>query len=157
MSDEMNYDYGTSDQNGTNQGGTAQQDAGYGGPVEYGYAQKSSPDPQNAYESADYGTATHYEDPYKNGAEEEPGGMAIASLVLGIIGAVLSCTGWGIVLGILAIIFGAIHLKKRSSRRGMATAGLVLGIIAIVLFVAVVIAIAAGIVSGVLGGVLGGI
>lgn len=66
--------------------------------------------------------------------EEKTHGLAIASLVCGIVGFVLM--GF-VVLGVLAIIFGAISLKKirRSggflTGRGMAIAGLVLGIVAL--------------------------
>ena len=63
--------------------------------------------------------------------------MATGSLVCGIIAIVISIGGgaisfgWiGCILGILAIIFGAIAKKQGPS--GPATAGLVLGIIAVV-------------------------
>lgn len=69
-------------------------------------------------------------------------GLAVASLVLGIL-AVL--TGWivvGGVLGILAIIFGAVSLsriKKDPSKtgKGMAIAGLITGIIGVIITVVV--------------------
>jgi len=58
-----------------------------------------------------------------------PKGMAVASLVLGIVGVVLGCSYYfGIPLGALAIIFAVLH-KKKYGGSGMATAGLVLGII----------------------------
>jgi len=72
--------------------------------------------------------AKHGEANYEEGKTH---GLAIASLVLGIVGFFFA----GFVLGILAIIFGAISLKKikRSggflNGKGMAIAGLVLGII----------------------------
>ena len=60
-------------------------------------------------------------------------GLAIASLVLGVIG----IFAFGIILGPLAIIFGAIGISQasRKRRRGvsMAIAGLVLGIIDIII------------------------
>jgi hypothetical protein len=60
-------------------------------------------------------------------------GLAVASLVCGI----LAFFVFGIVLGILAIIFGGVALSKirknpEVSGRGMAIAGLVLGIVATV-------------------------
>jgi len=64
--------------------------------------------------------------------------MAVASLVLGIISVISWC--FGIVPGILAIIF-ALQAKKElrekpwMSGAGMATAGLVLGIVGVVLAV----------------------
>jgi len=59
--------------------------------------------------------------------------MAIASLVLGIISCVFSfCGVWvaliGLVCGIVAIIT-AVKGRKLQTKRGLATAGLVLGII----------------------------
>ncbi len=64
--------------------------------------------------------------------------MAVASLVLGIIGLVFSINGtfvafFGALLGILAIIFASIELKNNTSRKGMCRAGLITGIIAVVL------------------------
>lgn len=62
-------------------------------------------------------------------------GLAIASLVLGIVGIVGSClTGvFAIVFGVLAIIFGAIAMKQIKDRgqagRGLALTGLILGIV----------------------------
>lgn len=60
-------------------------------------------------------------------AAKQPGrGMAIASLVLGIVA--FLCFPY--ITGVLAIIFGGVA-KKQGFKGGMATAGLVLGIIAI--------------------------
>jgi hypothetical protein len=59
-------------------------------------------------------------------------GMAIAALVLGIVG-IPSCICYGlsIIPGILALIFGILSLK--SSRKGMAIAGIICGGVTIVL------------------------
>ncbi|MCR5435678.1 MAG: hypothetical protein K6E97_01275 [Treponema sp.] len=57
--------------------------------------------------------------------------MAIAALVLGILSLVSFWTGYGgFGLGILAIIFGALGLKKGGPDAGKAKAGLIMGIIA---------------------------
>ena len=60
--------------------------------------------------------------------------MGIASLVLGIIALILSffgVFGWlSAILGIVGIILGAVG-RKDASKRGVATAGLVLSIIAV--------------------------
>ncbi len=74
---------------------------------------------------------------YPAGAQAPGGGgkgLAITSLVLGILGVVTFCTMFGgVILGALALIFGLIALlQSRSGRaggRGMALAGLVLGAI----------------------------
>jgi O-antigen/teichoic acid export membrane protein len=72
---------------------------------------------------------------------QQEGTLAIVSLVLGIV----SLTGPGLLLGIPAIITGAIALKKNQNR-GLSIAGLVTGIVStlvsllfIVLFVVLAI------------------
>lgn len=61
-------------------------------------------------------------------------GLAIASLVVSLVG--LLC--FGVILGPLAIIFGAIALSKANSEphmyggKGMAVAGLIIGIVDII-------------------------
>ncbi|GAB6989616.1 DUF4190 domain-containing protein [Paenibacillus pini] len=67
-------------------------------------------------------------------------GKAIAALILGI----LAFTPYvGIILGILAIIFGALALKeikvKNEQGRGLAIAGLVCGIVGTILYLIIII------------------
>jgi hypothetical protein len=76
---------------------------------------------------------------YSAVATQGTNGLAIASLVLGIL--------WGYGLfSVLAIIFGAVGLKQTAERnqggRGMATAGLVLGIVGAALALILIIAAA---------------
>lgn len=60
-------------------------------------------------------------------------GLAIASMVLGILSPVVSCFGVvGIICGILAVIFGGCALLTKKGGKGMAIAGLVCGIIALI-------------------------
>ena len=70
-------------------------------------------------------------------------GLAVASLVLGIVGLVLTITVWiGPVCDVLAIVFGAMarrRLPEGAPNRGMATAGFILGIVGLVLTVALVL------------------
>ncbi|MDH6624167.1 hypothetical protein M2271_001964 [Streptomyces sp. LBL] len=74
-------------------------------------------------------------------APQPSNGMGTTGLVLGIIGVVCSLTFFlwifGVILGILAIIFGAIGRGKgnrgQATNRGAATAGLVCGIVATVI------------------------
>lgn len=67
---------------------------------------------------------------YSQQPVEEPGkGLAIASMVLGII----SFFCFSLITGILAIIFGAVA-KSKNYRGGMATAGIVCGVISLVLY-----------------------
>ncbi|MFN2562011.1 MAG: DUF4190 domain-containing protein [Jatrophihabitans sp.] len=76
---------------------------------------------------------------YPNAPEAAPragtrsNGLAIASLVCGIVGLLV----FAIILGPLAIIFGGVGLsraKAGAGHRGMAIAGMVLGIIDVVVF-----------------------
>ncbi len=66
-------------------------------------------------------------------------GLAIASMVCGIVGGVVFCIPYiSIILAVLAIIFGAVMINANKnnqdkSGRGMAIAGLILGIITIAL------------------------
>ncbi len=67
-----------------------------------------------------------------NTEQAEGQGLAITSLVLGIL-AIITCLVWyiGIVLGVLAIIFGAVSVKKRGRKK--AIAGIVTGSIGVIL------------------------
>lgn len=78
-------------------------------------------------------------------------GMAVASLVLGLIGILfLPCRGIGLITSVLAIIFGVISSRSIKSSRGtetgsgMAIAGLVLGIVSVALAVLVILLAAIG-------------
>lgn len=61
-------------------------------------------------------------------------GLAIASMVLGILALICSCY-WpaSMILSIIGLILGIISIKKGNSGKGMAIAGVVLSIVAIVL------------------------
>lgn len=75
-------------------------------------------------------------------------GLAIASLVLGVV----SMTGPGLLLGIPAIITGAMALKRKLGGRGLALAGLITGIISTVLSVLFIMFIALMIIIGIAAG-----
>ncbi|MFO1442386.1 DUF4190 domain-containing protein [Bacillus sp. Bva_UNVM-123] len=61
----------------------------------------------------------------------EGNGLAVAGLVLGIIGVVLNLIPFiPYILGILAIIFGAIGMKS-TVKRGMSIASIILGAVSI--------------------------
>ena len=74
--------------------------------------------------------------------EKKSNGLAIASLILGIVAIVFSFIGlsipFGLIIGIVGIILGVMAKKKNPC--GMATAGLVLSIIGTVLCAIVFIA-----------------
>jgi peroxiredoxin len=63
-------------------------------------------------------------------------GLAIASLVLGILGFLSSFVVVGIVFSLLGFILGIAHLLRRQARNGMAWAGLLLSVIGIAISVA---------------------
>lgn len=66
-----------------------------------------------------------------NVPQEGPKGLAIASMVLGILGVVFFCVPiLNLILGLLALILGGVSLVKKAAGKGMAIAGLVCGILA---------------------------
>lgn len=77
--------------------------------------------------------------------EQLPKGMAIAALVLGILGFLGSFFAVGLVLGIIAVIVGIVAVRRVSkgtaSGRGMAVTGIVLGALSIVIGVIAAIVI----------------
>lgn len=91
-------------------------------------------------EGFENGTPQFYGEPQKDNDNK---GMAIASMVLGIVSIVALCLNGfvSIVAAIVAIVLGIIHNKK-NRKNGMATAGIVCGIVALVLFVLLVILVA---------------
>ena len=73
-------------------------------------------------------------DPYNGSTPtpDGPKGKAIASMVCGICAVVLGCciSSWlGLILGIVAIVLGALVIKNNEAGRGFAIAGLVCGIV----------------------------
>ena len=69
-------------------------------------------------------------------------GLALASLILGIVSIVTLLFGFGPVIGLIAVIIGIFGLRKakRSGglRRGMAWAGTILGLVSLVVGVVVI-------------------
>ncbi|MFE7410994.1 DUF4190 domain-containing protein [Streptomyces laurentii] len=116
-----------------------------GSPTGYGYP----PAPPAATFPGGYGTTSGYP---AYGAQPGWGpapsnGQGTAAMVLGIIAVAGFCLyGLGVVLGVLALIFGILGLKKanrgEATNRGMAIAGIVLGSIGALIsaaFVALVV------------------
>lgn len=60
-------------------------------------------------------------------------GLAIASLVLGILAVFSSILVVGAVVGLVAIVMGAIHISKRHGPNGMAWAGVALSVLSLIL------------------------
>lgn len=82
--------------------------------------------------------------------EQKGNGMAVTSLVLGIVGLVLGLipiVGWFLMPAwILAIIFGAVGIKQSQSK-GMSYTGLSLGIVTIIYKIGFWLLVAAGVIS----------
>lgn len=76
-------------------------------------------------------------------------GMAIASMVLGIVAVVLSCCYYlSIPCAILAIIFGILVLRRGPEGKKMAIAGIICGAVTVVLVI--ILFISAGAIAGVM-------
>lgn len=69
----------------------------------------------------------------KEESKPKNSGLATASLVLGILAIVFGAVGIGAILGILAIVFGAVSLKDN---KGKSLAGIITGVIGILVVVA---------------------
>ncbi|WP_318207643.1 DUF4190 domain-containing protein [Streptomyces sp. SJL17-1] len=123
-------------------GGPAATPGAYGYPAadtSGGYGYPVAPTPAATPTGSSYGypgypsTGGGY--PGQTGWQQSPSnGMGTASMVLGIISVAGFCLwGLGAILGILALIFGIIGMKKvgrgEATNRGMAVAGVVLGAI----------------------------
>ena len=76
-----------------------------------------------------------YGEPQQNGDGGQ--GMAIASMILGIVSIVLCCAWYiSLICAVAGIVLGVLHNKK-GAKSGMDTAGIVCSVIGIVLTVAV--------------------
>lgn len=86
----------------------------------------------------EFNNAPMYQEPQSNG--EGGKGLAIASLILGILGLIFSCcTAYiGIPFGVVGIILGVMHNKK-NGKCGMSTAGIICSVVAVVLAVVITI------------------
>lgn len=97
---------------------------------------------QPPYDQSQYGGG-------QPGGGQQTNGLAIASLVTGILGIPLVCCWVGVLLSIAAIVTGFLGKKKadesggRIGGRGMALAGIILGVIGVVLLIVLIILVAA--------------
>ncbi len=120
----------------------------FNAPATEQYAMEPAP-VQPQYQSAQPTVASPVQyQSYQANMAQPANGMAVASLVLGIVGVASMCVyGFGLIPGILAIIFG--HMSRAQIRRGLgsgdglAHAGMIMGYIS-VLLVVVLIVIAIG-------------
>jgi len=109
--------------------------------------------PQNPYQQQGYqnGPAPNYygpQNPYQQNIQnpyqappEGSVGMAVASMVLGIVGFLISCCFYPvtIIMAVVGLILGAVAIKKGPAGKGMAVTGIVLSIISLAFAVLVII------------------
>ena len=88
-------------------------------------------DEENVNDTNDKATETYYQ----SRPRKESQGLAIASLILGILSLMFFLTGVNILTSILALVFGIIYLStvKQKKGKGMAVAGIITAALAIVL------------------------
>ncbi len=156
MSEENNWNYGTNDQN-VNQGNPVNLEKNTADDTQKVNLEKNTAD-NPYYTNTPYGNGgTDYNYGQSNGGTDygygqpnsnvgyqhesnksESEGFGIASLVLGIITALMFCTCISWITGILAIIFGIIQLVK-GNKKGMAIVGLITGgigfVVSIILYI----------------------
>lgn len=95
------------------------------------------------YEQPQYGAPQYGQPMYAPITQKDDSkGMAIASLVCGILSVTCCCGGW--LPSILAVIFGIISKNRKSENNGMALAGIILGAIGIVFSILLIIMMATG-------------
>ena len=119
---------------GQQQGGYQNGSAPYG--QQQGYQNGPNPNyygPQNPYQQ-------NIQNPYQAPPEGSVG-MAVASMVLGIVGFLISCCFYPvtIVMAGVGLILGAVAIKKGPAGKGMAVTGIVLSIISLAFAVLVII------------------
>ncbi len=98
--------------------------------------------------SGGYGGAPSYGSAPAAGSGSNP--MAVVALILGILSIPASCFyGFGIILGIAAIVLGVMAGRKakagQAGQGGLAKAGLITGIVGIVVGIVILILVAVGI------------
>ncbi len=118
--------------NQSNDGNPDQQQNGQPGYQQY----NQDPYQNNQYQ---YGQYQQYQTP----DQPQSNGMAVGSLICGILGILLSCCLWyiAIPLAIAGLVLGILVVKNRKGGRNLAIAGIVLSSISIVLAIIVVICV----------------
>lgn len=103
-------------------------------------------DNQSNYNQANYSQPNYGQPNYSANAKKPGIGMAIASLVLGIISFVFFCSCCNIIFAILSVIFGIVALCKYTGagNTGMAITGIVLSVLSVLGFFAFWISISVG-------------
>ncbi len=108
---------------------------------EYGYPAYAAPQAPAPYNTGGYPGYPGYGGPAAWTGQHAPApanGYGVAAMVLGIIAVTFFCAyGLGVILGILALIFGILGRKRvqrgEATNNGMALAGIILGVVGFVL------------------------
>ena len=114
-----------------NQYGYSQEASYQAQPADYNY-QQNSYQQQPQQDAYGYGQPAGY--PYAAPIVKKAPGMALAAMILGIVGVVTGFFVFGVLLGIAAIILGALSLKKvkeAGAGKGFAITGIVTGAVAV--------------------------
>lgn len=87
------------------------------------------------------------------GAGQQTSGLAIASLVTGLVGLLTICCGFFVVVSIAAVVLGFLAKRKIAQSGGqlkgdqMATWGIITGVLGIVLLVVSIILVVSGVID----------
>lgn len=105
----------------------------------------------NSYSNNSYNGQANNMNNYNNfnqkPVNQESNGFGIAAMVLGII-SIVFCWAWflGPILGILALVFGILQMKKKTGK-GMAITGIITGSVAIVLTIIFYVLVVIGVLA----------
>jgi hypothetical protein len=106
--------------------------------------QDAAPEPFSAPQQAYAPSSAQQPYPYQPPGPRPAQGLAITALVLGIVALVTGwIPGWGVLVGLAAIVFGIIALAKRQGK-GMAIGGIVTGVLGLLSSVLIIVFIAIG-------------
>jgi uncharacterized protein DUF4190 len=127
------------------------------GPPGPPYQPPYQPPSQPPYQQPPYGGPGYLPSSYAQPAPNE--GLAVASMVVGIVSIVLTCLyGIGLLGSPVALVLGRVSMKRidrsqgQLGGRGMAQAGFILGIIGTVLLILALVAVVTVIIVAVNGG-----
>ncbi len=98
---------------------------------------------QTQYQTIGQSYQTPYQTPYSSMntfpvEDNSPGGLAVASLVTGILSILCCCIGVGALFGIAAIILGCVSLSQRKGK-GLAIAGIITGAFGLIFSIGMII------------------
>ncbi|MCI7131764.1 MAG: DUF4190 domain-containing protein [Lachnospiraceae bacterium] len=98
---------------------------------------------QNSYHQGSYGQNAHQTNTdggsFYHSSQPNRNGFGIASMVLGILALVFFCGCINIPLAIISIIFGIIHINRKTGSIGFAIAGIVTSAISVILTVIMIV------------------